>query len=246
MFVNGCVRSWRDVGQPECASGDTASPATVALVGDSHAAMWEPALNPIAQQRHWRLETMSKVTCPPQDLPINSPYLGRKFTECEQWPGEILTRLEKERPKLVVVDMARRYGADFGFTAYDQAWLDGLTRLVSRLRGTGTRVLVLGPVPDPHSTVPTCLSAHMDNASECAQPRSVALNDNGIAAEAAATAAGGGEYADLSALFCTADRCPVIVGNTLVYRDDNHVTFEYAQQLGPVLAELADRALRVS
>jgi hypothetical protein len=33
------------------------------------------------------------------------------------------------------------------------------------------------------------------------------------------------------------------VGNDLVYRDDNHVTIEYAQALGPVVAALADRAI---
>ncbi|MGW5520677.1 acyltransferase family protein, partial [Nocardia africana] len=49
VFTNGCVRSWREVGQSECASGDPDSPTTVALVGDSHAAMWNPALEPIAQ-----------------------------------------------------------------------------------------------------------------------------------------------------------------------------------------------------
>jgi SGNH domain (fused to AT3 domains) len=76
VFLNGCVRSWRDVGQPECASGDAASPTTVALVGDSHAAMWQRALDPIAQQWHWRLETVSKVLCPLQDLLINSPISG--------------------------------------------------------------------------------------------------------------------------------------------------------------------------
>ena len=101
----------------------------------------------------------------------------------------------------------------------------------------------MGPVPDPHSTVPTCVSAHMDNAAACAPARSDGLNDAGIAAEAAATAAGGGQYAELSELFCTADRCPVIVGNTLVFRDDNHVTTEYAQVLAPLLAELVDRVL---
>ncbi len=243
VFVNGCVLSWRDVEQPDCVSGDAGAPTTVALVGDSHAAMWQPALEPVAQERHWRLATMSKVLCPLQDLPINSPYLGRKFTECEQWRGDVLARLEKDRPQLIVLDMSRRYGADFGFTSYDQAWLDSTTRLVQRLRGTGANVLVLGPVPDPHGTVPTCVSAHMDNASECSPARSEGLNDAGIAAEATATAAGGGQYAELSELFCTADRCPVIVGNTLVYRDDNHVTTEYAQVLAPLLAELVDKAL---
>jgi hypothetical protein len=139
--------------------------------------------------------------------------------------------------------MSRRYGADFGFTSYDPAWLDSLTRLVGQLRGAGAKVLVLGPIPDPHSTVPACLSDHVDDPASCSQPRNVAVNDAGIGAEATATAAGGGGYTDLTPLFCTISRCPMIVGNNLVYRDDNHVTVEYAQALTPVLAALADRAL---
>ncbi|WP_197496568.1 SGNH/GDSL hydrolase family protein, partial [Mycobacterium sp. 1274761.0] len=243
VFVNGCVLSWRDVQQPECVSGDLGASTTVALVGDSHAAMWQPALEPIATERHWRLQTMSKALCPLMDLSINSPYLGRPFTECEQWRSGVLAQLEKERPQLIVVDMSRRYGADFGFTSYDQAWQDGLKRLVQRLRATGAKVLVLGPVADPHSTVPTCVSAHMDDAVACAPSRAEGLNDKGVATEAAATAAGGGQYAALSELFCTPERCPVIVGNTLVYRDDNHVTTEYAKVVAPVLTDMIEGSL---
>jgi len=243
VFVNGCVRSWREIGQGECATGDIASPTTVALVGDSHAAMWNPAFQHLAEQRHWRLETLAKVTCPLQDLHITSPYLGREYTECEQWRAQIVNRLKAEHPRLVVLDMSRRYGADFGFTSYDPAWIDTLGRTVAQLRSIGAAVLVLGPVPDPGSSVPTCLSGHVDDATACAPARPVAVDDGGISAERAATTAGGGHYADLTDLFCTADRCPVIVGNTLVFRDDNHVTTEYAQLLTPVFGALADRAL---
>jgi len=243
VFVNGCVRSWREIGQGECATGDIASPTTVALVGDSHAAMWNPAFQHLAEQRHWRLETLAKVTCPLQDLHITSPYLGREYTECEQWRAQIVNRLKAEHPRLVVLDMSRRYGADFGFTSYDPAWIDTLGRTVAQLRSIGAAVLVLGPVPDPGSSVPTCLSGHVDDATACAPARPVAVGDGGISAERAATTAGGGHYADLTDLFCTADRCPVIVGNTLVFRDDNHVTTEYAQLLTPVFGALADRAL---
>jgi hypothetical protein len=204
--------------------------------------MWNPALESLAEQRHWRLETLGKVTCPLLDLPLTSPYLGRKYTECEQWRDEILARLKAEHPRLAVLSMSRRYGADFGFAVYGRPWLDSLTRMVAQLRSTGAVVLVLGPIPDPHSTVPTCLSAHLDDVTACSPPRSVAVNDAGIAAEAAATAAGGGQYADLTALFCTADRCPVIVGNALVYRDDNHLTIGYARMLAPVVGALADHA----
>jgi hypothetical protein len=243
VFVNGCVMSWRDVAQPDCVSGDAGAPTTVALVGDSHAAMWQPALEPYAQERHWRLETMSKVLCPFLDLPTNSPYLGRKFTECEQWRGSVMARLFKEKPQVIVLDMSRRYGADFGFTSYDRAWLDRLTLVVKTLRRTGAKVLVASQVPDPHGAVPTCVSAHMNNAIACAPLRADGLNDAGMAAESAATAAGGGQYMNLSELFCTAGRCPVIVGNTLVFRDDNHITTEYARVLAPLLTEMIERAL---
>ncbi|CQD10351.1 acyltransferase domain-containing protein [Mycobacterium europaeum] len=243
VFVNGCVRSWREVGQNDCATGDLASPTTVALIGDSHAAMWDPAFAQAAGQRRWRLETLAKVTCPMQDLHIVSPYLGREYTECEQWRAQIMARVAAEHPRLVIVDMSRRYGADFSFTSYDPAWIDTLGRTVAALRGTGAAVLVLGPAPDPRSSVPACLSAHLDDAGACAPARSAAVDDDGVAAERAATTAGGGQYADLTDLFCTPDRCPAIVGNTLVFRDDNHVTTEYAQLLAPVMGALADRAL---
>ncbi|WUI28996.1 acyltransferase [Mycobacterium sp. NBC_00419] len=244
VFVNGCVRSWREAGVPECASGDVSSKTTVALVGDSHAAMWQPGLEQAAQQRHWRLETMAKITCPLQDVGITSPYLGREYTECQTWRTQVMARLRTERPKLVVVDMSRRYGADFGFTAYDRGWLDSLKTLVMQLRSaTGGRVLVLGPVPDPHSTVPVCLSDHLTDTRDCTPDRSIAMNAKGIAAEATAVRSAGGRYADLSSLFCTDAVCPVIIGNDLVFRDDNHVTVPYARTLGPVLAMLADEAI---
>ncbi|TDH49107.1 acyltransferase [Mycobacterium eburneum] len=242
VFVDGCLRSWLDVGHGECASGDPASPTRVVLVGDSHAAMWDPALQSVAERRGWRLETLTKVTCPLLDLPIVSPYLGRPYRECEQWRAEMMARLAAEHPQLVVLTMSRRYAPDFSFASYDPAWLDALTRTVAALRGLGASVLVLGPVPDPQTAVPACLSAHLDDASACAPTPSAAVNQAGIDAERAATTAGGGHYADLTSLFCTAEVCPVIVGDKLVFRDDNHLTGQYAATLGPAIGELVDSA----
>lgn len=68
-------------------------------------------------------------------------------------------------------------------------------------------------------------------------------NEDGIAAETAAVTAAGGQYANLTDLFCTAARCPVIVGNTLLHMDKSHLTSEYTSQVAPVIGALADRAL---
>lgn len=244
VFLQGCVRSWPEAGVPDCVSGDPFGGTSVALVGDSHAAMWQPALEPFAQQRNWRLITMAKVTCPLLDLAIISPYLGRTYTECGQWRTEALQRLVTERPKLVVIGMSRRYGADFGFTGYDREWVQSISALVADVRSaTAARVLVLGPVPDPGTDVPVCLSGHLDDALACSPQRSAGLNTAGIAAETRATRGAGGEYADLSDLFCAATRCPAIVGSDLVYRDDNHITVSYARRLAPVLGLLAEQAI---
>ena len=35
--------------------------------------------------------------------------------------------------------------------------------------------------------------------------------------------------------------CPLIVGNRPVFRDDNHITFGYAEFLAPVMGALLDR-----
>jgi peptidoglycan/LPS O-acetylase OafA/YrhL len=247
VFRYGCLRSAWQVRQPECATGDTASSTTVAVVGDSDAAMWNPALHTVAEQRRWRLEMLTKAGCPLMDLPTTSLLLHREYTECEHWRGQIIARLSAEHPRLVVVSMWRRYGAGYGypagFTSYDPAWIDSLARLVQQLRGIGAKVLILGPIPDPRTVVPICLSGQLDDAPACSPPRSAAVDERGIAAESAATRTNGGRYSDLTELFCTTDRCPSIVGNTLVYLDRNHLTVEYSRLLAPAIGALADRAL---
>jgi hypothetical protein len=247
LFRDGCMRNFFQDGQPECAAGDITSTTTVALVGDSTAAMWNPAFQQIATQRHWRLEMLAKAGCPLLDLHIISPTLHREYTECTRWRGQIITRLGTEHPRLIVLSVMRQYGARYGlpsgFTSYDSAWNNSFFRLVQELRGTGAQVLVLGPAPNPQSYVPICLSSHLDDATACSPPRSTAVNETGITAESAATASGGGQYADITDLFCTTDRCPVIVGNTLVYLDTGHLTFEYSRLLAPAIAALADRTL---
>ena len=249
IYFNGCLRNYQQVGQPECAMGDAASTNTVALVGDSNAAMWTTGMERVATQRHWRLEMMAKGGCPLLDLPIFSHVLKKDYKDCYQWRAEINARLRTEHPKLIVLTMSRIYGPRYwipsGFTSYDPAWIASLTRSVQQLRATGAHVLVLGPIPYPQSNVPVCLSEHLDDATACSPPRSEAVDDSGIAAEAVAVKAGGGQYADLTELFCTAERCPGIVGITPVYLDRYHATIEYAALLAPVLGTLADRAVAV-
>ncbi len=172
---------------------------------------------------------------------------GRGGDRHDALVGELVDLVARARADFE--DLVRQHGRDVEEMLHRQAERviaavhEAEMRERRDIRATGAVVLVLGPVPDPHTNVPICLSDHLASAAACAPDRARAVSDPGMSTEAAATAAGGGHYADLTSLFCTATRCPLIVGNQLVYRDDNHLTVGYAQWLAPVLAAEVDRAV---
>jgi hypothetical protein len=245
-FDDGCHSGFLSAAVERCIYGNASGATTVVGFGDSHATMWFPALEAMAASRGWRYESFGKSTCPPAVLPpIWSPDLGHMYPACSTWRQAVLARIASERPALVVVMTARHYGGEFKFEVYSRMWLEGLSQTVAQLRATGARVVVLGPVPKAPGDIPDCLAEHLNRVSACEASPAQEVNADGVAAERAAVTAAGATYVDVTPWFCTTTRCPVVVGNTLVYRDDNHITTAYAEWLGPVLdATLNLQALR--
>ena len=235
VFVDGCLDSYTDASLQPCTFGDTSSSTTVVLFGDSHAAMWFPAVDQAAQQLGWKLITWTKATCPPFPLPIFSPVLGRTFTECDEWRADVLDQIAAIHPALVVLGVARHYTDIYDFTPYSPVWLSGLGQEVSAIRQLGAKVMVFGPIPKPPFDVPGCLSANLTDATACTVPLGVGIDAGGMAAEKSVVTQNGGSYVDTVPWFCTTSTCAVMVDNLVVYRDDNHVTQTYASFLTPVV-----------
>ncbi len=236
VYVDGCMDSYLDSSVQNCEFGDLASNTSVVIFGDSHAGMWFPAVDVAANQHGWRLYTWTKATCPPLNLPVFSPELGRNFSECETWRQNVLARIQAVHPALVILGVARHYSSVYGFTPYQLPWLQGLAEMVTTIRQTGAKVMVIGPVPKPPFNVPDCLSAHLSDAVACTEPVSTEINDAGMAAERSYVTAAGGTYLDVQPWFCTATRCAVILGNIEMWRDDNHISPEYSTFLGPAMS----------
>jgi peptidoglycan/LPS O-acetylase OafA/YrhL len=242
-FVDGCFDGFRDTAVHRCRYGSSNSDARILLFGDSHATAWFPSLTPVADGRGWQLENLSKATCPPLSAPVWSPNFGRHYWECDAWRAAVLQRLAKERPMVVVLGFNRNYGPAYGIQEYGPQWLTGLTDMVTTLRSLGSRVVVIGPVPRMPSDVPDCLSAHLNSITDCEPPLAQAMDTAGIGAERAAVEKAGGYYLDVRPSFCDASRCAVIVGNLLVFRDQNHLTTAFATWLSPLVGAAIDDAL---
>jgi peptidoglycan/LPS O-acetylase OafA/YrhL len=250
-FLDGCLLGYAGTYQPPCVFGDVASSTTVVLFGDSHATMWFPAFDEIANARHWRLVVWTKAACPPVDISIFNPDTDSEYTSCDQWRAQELARIRALRPALVVLGTAPNYNSLYEVTQDGPAWMAGLTKTIDMLRQSGARVLVMGPVESPDWNVPDCLSAHPADVGACAVtpkethagPGLVGYDNAGLIAEQGVVRRAGGSFVDVKGWFCAPGSCPVVIGNRVVFFDNSHITVQYAEYLEPLVATEVDLAL---
>jgi hypothetical protein len=245
LYQDGCVDSFTSIAVGPCEYGDTASSTKVVLFGDSHAAMWFPAVEQAADRFGWNLYAWTKDTCPPVELPVISPDLGRSYDECTTWRDAVLEQIAEMRPALVVLGVSRHYSPIYGFTTYSPVWLNALAQMVTLIRQMGSQVLVLGPVPKPTFSVPSCLSENLQSATLCSTGRGSGVDLTGMREEESVVRNAGGNYVNTLFWFCTPSGiCPPTVDDVLVYRDDNHITASYANLLGAPVSAALDLAVR--
>src|SRR5690606_35718585 len=103
-----------------------------------------------------------------------------------------------------------------------------------QLDEAGIRVVTVRDNPRFGFDVPACVEEGPAEAcsrarAEIYSPVNPVLGARGVPASAA--------HLDLTPYFCSTQRCDGVVGNVLVYRDDNHVTATYAATLAAPLHE---------
>jgi hypothetical protein len=106
---------------------------------------------------------------------------------------------------------------------------------MARLTAVAPHVVVIGDNPASLVDPPACLSGHVADASACATARADAARPDRISGELTAARNHGATFVDTTDWFCTPDRCPVVVGDLLVLRDETHLTPPMAEFLTPVL-----------
>jgi hypothetical protein len=236
LASDGCELGNTPVNPPSCVYGNRNGSYVVALVGDSHAAQWFPALDVIADRNGWRLVVFTKISCRFVDLPIFSRDLKREYTECAQWRLNVVGQLQNLRPDLVVVSAARGMGtinpADDNPTRQGEA----MARLLNQVPG---RKAFIVDTPQSHVDVPACLSGHVNDTRPCDTARSTALNWRYLKLEQAAAAGTGGSVINLTDSICRGDICPAVRNGMIVFRDVFHLTATFSASLADDLeAEL--------
>ena len=214
----------------------------VALIGDSHAAVWFPALAPIAEQLGWRLQVYYRSACSfsmaPREFDGGDPD---QLDRCLAWNGELQRELVADEAHELVITASfsgMRFLDDDGATSRDAA-LRGFQQAWQPLRDRGTSVVVLAEPPLLGLERLECQLQSPIDPLPCSPTPEEARATDDLAVEAAHDA--GIDVIDMSRYFCTRDLCPTVIGGVLVYRDEHHFTGTYGRTLAPYLRAELDR-----
>ncbi len=234
-----------------CTFGDPKGSTTVALVGDSKAMQWLPALEQAATTRGWRVVTYGKSSCAFSDA--LAAQAGAAYPQCDAWNAAVMDALRADPPDVVVTSGVAASawtgtGTGNGTATARQPLVDGYASRWSTLADAGVPVVVVGDSPRSPDDLDVCAARHPRELTRCSFDTASAVAGSGLAVQRDAVAAASAKGADvrlldLTSLICPGERCPVVIGHVAVHRAGDHVTATYAATLAPQVAGAVENAL---
>ena len=233
-YKDGCFLRDGDPTPLDCVYAAVDSDTKVVLFGDSHAAQWFPAIEAVAIDRHWRLEVFVKAGCPSADVRIERQWLD---PECVSWRQQVISRVQQIQPDLLIVGSTSYTpgGSDVG-QDNDAVWRRGLTATLDAMRPSAKQLLIIGDTPLPAHQVPNCVLKVPGNLHYCGQTRADGVNRSRLDLERQIAAEYDGNFVSVTNWVCGTSFCPVVLGNILMWRDNNHVSATMSRYLAPFMA----------
>jgi peptidoglycan/LPS O-acetylase OafA/YrhL len=221
-FAGGCTSSEADLVNV-CTNGKQNAAKTVMIIGNSHAHVWSTPVLSLADKYGWRVETITKGYCPVTVGPAPGLPDG-----CLDFDKDTLKKVLAMKPDLVVTTSTRTDPSPSGSEFMDPGWVPP----VKAINDAGIPVVAIRDTPRMHEAVPACLEKNPGNFAACGSTTSENYQpsspDAAVAEQLPAT-----KFLDFSQYFCQDDVCPAVIGNVMVYKDDNHVTRTYMESLTP-------------
>ncbi|WP_372699792.1 acyltransferase family protein [Arthrobacter sp. JSM 101049] len=244
-YADGCWSNQPFKDHPVCTYGD--GPTKVALVGNSHAGHWLPALRKIAEEKGWTITTYLVSRCNPSDArqQFDTAAKAENCYRYGQWVldqtahgqfDRIITSERQSVPLLGKSWAETEKPAAEGYASYLKKWTAG-----------GTPVTVIRDVPYPGneiSNIPDCLAENPDNQAACSgTPQEWKWMDP-LARAGKEMDSPMVDVVDMERYFCIDGTCPAVIGGVVAYFDGSHITATYARTLAAPLGRELDTAAK--
>jgi hypothetical protein len=160
-----------------------------------------------------------------------------RFPDCPAFRDKAVAFITETHPDLVV--FSNHTPGVFAQTP--KVWAKGVVDALARIP-KDVPVALIGQTLTAKDTIPSCVALHIHDPQHCAPARHQPVVTQLNAALARLATARGATFIDAIPWICSDTQCPVIVGNVLVYIDDDHLSGEFASSraatIGAALAPL--------
>jgi hypothetical protein len=211
---------------PDCVVGDAEADTTVVAFGDSHMGMWLPALDAIGRSDGFRVVPFVKRGCVSFDVPMRE---GRRDS-CAEFRVRAVQEMRALDPEAILLsNRALPPNFDAGGETVE-VWEESVRSTLRTMAGIAPTVRVFDDVPQIGVDPADCVSDSDSTMATCT-PRAGTRSVQGILATRKAADSTGVPYVNVAGLTCFKQRCPLVVGQTIIYRDDDHISMTWAERL---------------
>jgi hypothetical protein len=206
----------------------------VAMLGNSHVGQWLPAIEGIAEDRAWDVDTFIVGICYASRVQqqFGSGMAGmdpEELTEkCADYMGDIIDEIKDGGYDLVIMSGLDR---DANRTA-------AYTAVLSEFADAGIMVAVIRDTPSPMDQTnqpPDCVAANPSTPEVCNGPPTGWIGPDPIADAALALGNPKVQLIGLNHLLCDAEVCHAVIGGVIAYSDYNHLSKTMVLTLRPYL-----------
>jgi peptidoglycan/LPS O-acetylase OafA/YrhL len=220
VYGDNCHSNYGETESGECTYGDLTSKTTIVLYGDSHAAQWFPAIEELANERGFKLVSLTKSACPAVDVP-RADQGAFKNVHCQKWRDNSIARIQKIHPAGVITSSFQYFTPPSGYSDANKWWKDGQVRLLDALRGSSEHLIYISDTPRPVRDIPNCLASRDSHSCDSTEKTAVKIIQ-------------GFEKIDPTPWLCS-KYCPAIQNGYVVYRDASHISVAASLALKPQL-----------
>lgn len=206
-----------------CDNGITDGSKSVVVMGSSHAHVLNTPVLEMAKTNGWSVKSITKGYCP-----LGDDVTTGISESCAKFNVATMAEVLEIQPDLVITTSTRTNVLWEEPEVLDQSWVQA----VQTLNDAGIEVVAVRDTPRIPLNVPECLEASPTDYTGCGAKRVDVFNDVSPAATAADSLPGT-KFLDFTDYFCDDTACPAVIGNVVVYKDDNHVTRTYLETLTP-------------
>lgn len=241
-YADGCWTNAPFTDRQTCTYGN--GPTRVALVGNSHAGHWLPALQILAKKNHWTITTYLVSRCAVTDSrqQLKTEAESKNCFSYGQWVKEqtsgkkynlVITSERQSVPVRGETLASSKPKAVAGYTSYLRDWAKG-----------GTNILAIKDPTYPGINIPDCLAEHPDDRSKCSGPRKDWIIDDALVDAVREVDLPKVSYVDFDNLVCEPTVCRGANGGVITYFDKSHLSATYVTTMTPFMAAKIEAAVR--